>query len=289
MATDREQTNARLADRLARRLAQRRAASTVFRRATKVVAVLSLTVLVLMGIIFVWRGSTALVSLAPDNLVLLARAFGGSIKVVGTATIVAVPIGFGAGLFFADSASRRTWVASLQFWAEAMIGVPAVVVGLGVIAMMAHGSERCSWLLNSSALALLLMPVVAHATFRGLQSTTPAVREAALALGSHPWRTLLHVCVRADAWGMLAAGLLAMAAVCGDIAPWLITQAKAETFSNPTLHVLAFDTLNASVHGGADSHASRGDSSLVWASAWILAWCCWTVAGVGRYLESKVR
>ena len=117
----------------------------------------------------------------------LANAFVGTIVIVGIATAMAVPIGVLSAIYLNEFARAR--VAFLIALAlDVLNGVPAIVVGIFVFALVPQ-----------------------------------ATREASLGLGVSRWRTTLGVVVPQTVGGIVTGTTLAVARVAGETAPLLFT------------------------------------------------------------------
>jgi len=220
-----------------------------------------------------WRGIEGLTTSPGEGHIAsgLANALAASFVVVALAVLGAAPLGLAAGVFMAEVGRQGAWVRALRFVVGAFSGMPAVVSGVCVFLLLARWDIAQSMLAGSLALALLLMPMMASTTCRTLEAVPSMLREAALSLGVTPWRALLHVLLRAAAPAMLAAGVLAVARVAGQIAPLLLTMPAGTDASPsadaipPTLHVEAYRLFLDNPEAG----------SLAWTAAMV-----WTAAVV---------
>ena len=182
----------------------------------------------------------------------LAQAMLGSLMVVVLAFVMAVPLGLIAGVFLSEVGRNSRWLPTVRFAADVLSGMPAIVVGVCVYLLFGALGLSQSLFAGAVALAALMTPMVACTTSRTLNEASPALREAAVALGTPAWRILLQISLRAAAPGILSAGLLAIARVAGEVAPLLLTipdrssSALAPGTSAATLHVQAYRDLLSS-------------------------------------------
>jgi phosphate transport system permease protein len=197
----------------------------------------------------------------------LAQAMLGSLLVVVLAFVMAVPLGLVSGAFLSEVGRNSRWLPAVRFVADVLSGMPAIVVGVCVYLLFGTVGLSQSFFAGSVALAALMTPMVACTTSRTLNEVSPALREAAVSLGTPAWRILLQISLRAAAPGILSAGLLAIARVAGEVAPLLLTMpdrsswALSPSTSAATLHVQAYRYLLSS-----DPQAQ----SLAWTAALLL-------------------
>jgi phosphate transport system permease protein len=152
----------------------------------------------------------------------MANAIVGTFELVGVAFVIGVPVGIGAGIYVAENPAR--WLTrAVRFAAGSMMGLPSIVVGIFVYAVIVEPAGGFSTLAGAIALAIIMMPLVTRTTEEMIRLVPAELREAALALGVAHWRTTLSVVVPAAASGIATGIILAIARVSGETAPLLFT------------------------------------------------------------------
>ena len=152
----------------------------------------------------------------------VVHALVGTLIIVGTASLIGMPIGVAAGVYCAEyPASRITWIT--RFVADVLNGTPSIVVGVFAWAWIVATQKHFSALAGSVALALLMIPMVLRTTEEMIKLVPNSLREAALALGYPRWRTSLSVVIRTTLPGIMTGALLAIARIAGETAPLLFT------------------------------------------------------------------
>jgi phosphate transport system permease protein len=160
----------------------------------------------------------------------VAHAIVGTLIIVGTASLIGLPIGIAAGIYCAEfPGSRLTWVT--RFVADVMNGTPSIVVGVFAWAWIVATQKHFSALAGSAALAMLMIPMVLRTTEEMIKLVPNSLREAALALGYPRWRTSLAIVVRTTLPGIVTGGLLAVARIAGETAPLLFTALGSQYMS----------------------------------------------------------
>jgi phosphate transport system permease protein len=160
----------------------------------------------------------------------VAHAIVGTLIIVGTASLIGLPIGIAAGIYCAEyPGSRLTWVT--RFVADVMNGTPSIVVGVFAWAWIVATQKHFSGLAGSAALAMLMIPMVMRTTEEMIKLVPNSLREAALALGYPRWRTSLFIVMRTTLPGIVTGSLLAVARIAGETAPLLFTALGSQYMS----------------------------------------------------------
>jgi phosphate transport system permease protein len=160
----------------------------------------------------------------------VAHAIVGTLIIVGTASLIGLPLGIGAGIYCAEyPGSRLTWVT--RFVADVLNGTPSIVVGVFAWAWIVATQKHFSALAGSAALAMLMIPMVLRTTEEMIKLVPNSLREAALALGYPRWRTSLAVVVRTTLPGIVTGSLLAVSRISGETAPLLFTALGSQYMS----------------------------------------------------------
>lgn len=160
----------------------------------------------------------------------VANAIIGTLIIVGTASLIGIPVGVGAGIYCAEYPHNRlTWLS--RFVADVLNGTPSIVVGVFAWTWIVARQKHFSALAGSVALALLMVPMVMRTTEEMIKLVPNSLREAALALGYPRWRTSLSVVVPTTLPGIVTGTLLAVARIAGETAPLLFTALGSQYLS----------------------------------------------------------
>jgi phosphate transport system permease protein len=154
-----------------------------------------------------------------------SHAIQGTLIITGLACLISIPIGLLAAIYQVEYGRNNRLSQALTFFVDVMTGIPSVVAGLFAYALFASfmGPGVRMGIVGAVALSVLMIPVLVRATEEMLKIVPNELREASLALGVPPWRTILKV-VLPTALGGIAAGItLAIARIVGETAPLLIT------------------------------------------------------------------
>jgi len=152
----------------------------------------------------------------------MANAIVGTFELVGLACLIGVPIGVGGGIYLAENRGQ-TLGHAIRFAADIMMGIPSIVIGVFVYAVMVRPMGGFSTLSGAVSLAIIMVPLVARTTEEMIVLVPHELREASLALGVPHWRTTLSVIARTASKGIATGVILAIARVSGETAPLLFT------------------------------------------------------------------
>jgi phosphate ABC transporter, permease protein PstA len=174
----------------------------------------------------------------------------GSGVIVGIATLVALPLGVLTAVYVSELAPPRfARVARLAL--DVTNGIPTIVIGIFVFALLVATHQHQSALAGSLALAIIMVPLIARATEEVLLLVPSAQREASLALGVSRWRTTFSVVVPSAMGGILTGTTLAIARAAGETAPLLFVSSlgvSGTADANPmhSLQTMTFAIFNYS-------------------------------------------
>ncbi len=161
----------------------------------------------------------------------IANAIVGSLIVVGLATLFALPIGLGAGIYLSEFGHNR-FGDLVRYLADVLSGVPSIVMGIFAYTLIVARQGHFSALSAGFALGVMMLPAITRTSEEMLRLVPDSLREGALALGLPRWRTTISVVLPTAAGGVITGVVLAVARVAGETAPLLFT-----AFGNPFWNV----------------------------------------------------
>lgn len=152
----------------------------------------------------------------------MANAIVGTLILVGLASLVGLPIGVLGGIYLAEFGNNR-FGAGVRFAADVLSGVPSIVMGIFIYAIIVMPMQHFSALAGGVALGVMMVPTVLRTTEELVRMVPMSQREGSLALGAPYWRTVFRVVLPAARGGVITGLLLAVARVAGETAPLLFT------------------------------------------------------------------
>lgn len=198
----------------------------------------------------------------------IANALLGTLCITAGAAILAVPPALLGGIFLAEYKDYRRTVSVLRLSANVMMGMPSVLVGLFVYAILVAPLGHFSGFAGSVALAIIMFPVVMRTTEDMLAMVPYSLRESALALGMTRMRATVAIVCKSARSGMLTGILLSLSRVAGETAPLLFTALFADAwvenyFSEPTANLPVLITEYATNSPFESMHAMGWGAALV--------------------------
>lgn len=160
----------------------------------------------------------------------IANALLGSFIMVGMATLISVPVGVGAGIFFSEWPESRLSIIS-SFMNDVLAEFPSIVVGIFIYVVVVLATKTFSAVAGALALGIIMIPVVARSTEESLKIVPVTLREASMALGISRWKTVLKIVISTGKSGLLTGVILAIARSAGETAPLLLTALGSNYFS----------------------------------------------------------
>ena len=152
----------------------------------------------------------------------LGNAIMGTFELLGLAALIGVPAAVLGGIFLAEyGSSRLNWW--IRFTADVLNGVPSIIWGMVVYALVVVPMKGFSTLAGGIVLGMMMTPLIMRTTEEVLRLVPNGYREAAVALGIVQWRTVLQIVARTALKGIITGILLALARVAGETAPLLFT------------------------------------------------------------------
>jgi phosphate transport system permease protein len=195
----------------------------------------------------------------------MGNAILGSLLLLGFASLIGVPLGIGAGVFLAEY-GRNKFGNVVRFTADALNGVPSVVIGMTAWALVVVTQKHFSLIAGSVALGIMMIPVISRTTEEVLLLVPQSIREAALGLGIPRWRTILSVVLRTASAGIVTSVMLAFARIAGESAPLMFTAFGNEFWNmNPNQPVasLPLQIYKYAIQPYEQAHAQAWTAALV--------------------------
>jgi phosphate transport system permease protein len=153
----------------------------------------------------------------------MANSIVGSAIILGLASSMGIPVGIAAGVYLAEYARGKALGQAVRFTADVLNGVPSIVMGIAIYALIVEQQKHFSAFSGGVALAIMMVPTVTRTTEEMLLTVPNAVREAGYGLGVPRWRTIMSISLRTASPGIITGCMLAFARVAGETAPLLFT------------------------------------------------------------------
>ena len=157
----------------------------------------------------------------------IGNAIQGSFIVTIIASLIAIPIGIGGGVFLAEY-SRGGWFAQfIRFGTNVLSGVPSIIAGVfiysAIVSTRLLFGNSYSAVAGGIALAVLMLPTVIKTTDEGLKLVSDDLRRAALGVGASRFVTIARITLPSASRSIATGIVLAIARAAGETAPLIFT------------------------------------------------------------------
>jgi phosphate transport system permease protein len=172
---------------------------------------------------FFYADQTGYTATSPVTAVGAGPAIVGTVEQVGLSTLFTVPLGIMTATYLVN---YRNWFATIvSNVVDAMSGSPAIIAGLFIylIWVVPQKENGQTGFAASLALSVMMLPIVTRAAQEVISIVPGSLTEAALALGSPRWRSVLRVTLPTARVGLVTAVILGIARIAGETAPVLFT------------------------------------------------------------------
>jgi phosphate transport system permease protein len=177
---------------------------------------------------FFFHDQTGITPVMPSTAGGGYHAIIGTIEQVGLALLESLPLALAAAVFLNESRSK--WRRPVRIFVDAMSGLPSIVAGLFIFAVLIlpfakSGNPLFGYngFMASLALAITMLPTITRTVEVVLRLVPDGLREASLALGASRARTVWSVVFPTAKTGMTTAVVLGIARAVGETAPLLFT------------------------------------------------------------------
>ncbi|MDO5529113.1 MAG: phosphate ABC transporter permease PstA [Paracoccus sp. (in: a-proteobacteria)] len=164
---------------------------------------------------------------APDNMpeaAGLGVALLGSLYMMLTVLLLAVPIGVAASIYLEEFAPKNRLTDVIEVNIANLAAVPSIVFGiLGLAAFIQFMHlPRSASIVGGLVLTLMTLPTIIISTRAALKSVPPSIRDAALGVGASRMQTVFHHVLPLAMPGILTGTIIGLAQALGETAPLLL-------------------------------------------------------------------
>jgi phosphate transport system permease protein len=151
----------------------------------------------------------------------------GDVYLIAIASILAVPIGIGTGLYLSLFGKKRA-NAFLRLLNELMLGIPSIVWGIVGFYVFSTNTGPgfhfgFSALAGGLTLGFIMTPIITLLTEQAVNQIPASYIEGTLALGATKWQATRSVILKAALGGIFIGILLGVMNIIGQTAPLLFT------------------------------------------------------------------
>jgi phosphate transport system permease protein len=173
----------------------------------------------------------------------ILSAWVGSVFVIITVALIAIPIGVAAGLYLEEYAPKNAVTDFIEITVNNLAGVPSIVYGLLALGLFVYvfgkpenypaflGEDFAyavslyfgqTILTAGLTLALLILPIIIVATREAVRSVPRGIREAALSVGATSWQSTSHHVLPYATPGIVTGVIIGLSRALGETAPLIV-------------------------------------------------------------------
>ena len=157
----------------------------------------------------------------------IGNAIVGTIIVTLIASVIAVPVGIGGGIYLAEFSRSGSFASFVRFGTNVLAGVPSIICGVFVYGLIVNTlllfGQSYSALARGIALAVLMLPTVIKTTDEALKLVPNELRWGSLGLGASQFVTVTQVTLPASLTSIATGVVLGIARAAGETAPLIFT------------------------------------------------------------------
>lgn len=181
----------------------------------------------------------------------IGNAILGTLVVTLVASVVAIPIGVGGGIYLSEYSNNNAFAQFIRFGNDVLSGVPSIICGVfiygTIVATRVFFNQSYSAVAGGIALAVLMLPTVIKTTDEGLKLVAQELRWGAYGVGASKFVTIVRITLPAAFTPIATGVVLGIARAAGETAPLIFTALFSpfwpEGVFNPiaTMSVLIFN------------------------------------------------
>ena len=181
----------------------------------------------------------------------------GSLWLMVFTVLLSFFVGVGSAIYLEEYAPDNRITRLIEANLTNLAGVPSIVYGLLVLAVIVNGANLGSVILSGAiALALLVMPIIIVSSQEALRAVPAGVRNGSYATGATQWQTIRQVVLPAALPGMMTGTILALARAIGETAPLIMAGAILSAIRTPSGPFSSFGSMPTQIY----HWATRPDS-----------------------------
>jgi phosphate transport system permease protein len=181
----------------------------------------------------------------------IGNAILGTLAVTLLASLIALPVGVGGGVYLAEYSQKGWFSRFVRFGNDVLAGVPSIISGVfvygAIVATRLFFGQSYSAMAGAIALSILMLPTIIKTTDEGLRLVPNDLRLGSYGVGASRFVTISQVTLPAAFTPIATGSVLAIARAAGETAPLIFTALFSpfwpEGIFNPiaTMSVLIFN------------------------------------------------
>jgi phosphate transport system permease protein len=220
----------------------------------------------------------------------IGNAIMGTILVATIASLLAIPIGVGGGIYLCEYSNKGWFAQFIRFGNDVLAGVPSIICGVfvygAVVATRVFFDQSYSAAAGGIALAVLMLPTVIKTTDEGLKLVPQELRWGAYGIGASKFVTIMQVTLP-SAFTPIATGIvLAIARAAGETAPLIFTALFSPFWPEGVFNPIA--SMSVLIFNFAIM-PYEAQNSLAWAASFVLVMMILAANLFARWISRMAR
>lgn len=175
----------------------------------------------------------------------------GSLWVIGTTAVMAIPLGVAAAVHLEEFADKKNWFNQfIELNIQNLSAIPSIIYGMlaiGTLSLLGVSNKNIV-IGGALALALLILPVIIIATRESLRAVPSELRQGSLALGATELQTTWRITLPSAVPGIATGTILALSRALGEAAPLLLLGALVFISFDPNGLLSGFTTMPIQIY-----------------------------------------
>jgi phosphate transport system permease protein len=153
----------------------------------------------------------------------ILAAWVGSLLVILTTALIAIPVGVAAGVYLEEYAPKNPFTDLIEITVNNLAGVPSIVYGLLGLGLLIYQFQLGQTILTAGmTLALLILPVIIVASREAVRGVPRGIRDAALAVGATKFQATSHHVLPYATPGIVTGVIIGLSRALGETAPLIV-------------------------------------------------------------------
>ena len=157
----------------------------------------------------------------------IGNAMLGTLLVTTIASLFAIPIGVGGGIYLSEYDRHGPFANTVRFANDVLAGVPSIISGVFVygliVATRLFFGQSYSAMAGGIALSVLMLPTIIKTTDEGLKLVPQELRWGSFGVGASRFVTITRIVLPAAFTPIATGVVLAIARAAGETAPLIFT------------------------------------------------------------------
>lgn len=217
----------------------------------------------------------------------IGNAILGTFIVTLLASLIAIPVGVGGGVFLAEYAKNGWFSQFVRFGNDVLAGIPSIICGVfvygAIVATRIFFGQSYSAMAGAIALSVLMLPTVIKTTDEGLRLVPNDLRLGSYGVGASRFVTISQITLPAAFTPIATGTILAIARGAGETAPLIFTALFSPFWPEGVFNPIA--TMSVLIFNFAIMPYDA-QNQLAWAASFILVLLILFANLVSRWLAS---